>query len=232
MVRRASKVPVIALSAALLVASGRTPSLAASIATNGSFENTAGFVPDVNDTMSLTNGSTVMTGWTVIGDSLAWIGPSNTFLLSAFDGGYFLDLTDYTAGPPFGGVRQVLNTVAGDTYQVTFDLGSSNRWGGQSGLQASAGSTTASFLSTTTPGTSTWESESFSFLATGPTTTLSFLGSLGVNYIGLDNISVTDLGGSVTGVPEPTTWGLMIVGLSLVGVGMRKRQKAIVRYAV
>jgi hypothetical protein len=54
---------------------------------------------------------------------------------------------------------------------------------------------------------------------------------LGVEYIGLDNISVTDLG-SVGGVPEPATWGLMIIGLGLVAANMRKRRQASVRYAL
>jgi hypothetical protein len=207
------------LSSAALAVSA--PAQAAII--NGSFENIAGFVPDVNDTMSLLGGSNVMTGWTVIGDSLAWIGPTNPFSLAAFDGGYFLDLTDYALGPPFGGVSQSLGTVAGHNYQVTFDLGSSSRWGGQSGLRVAAGSTFSDYLSTTSPGLNTWQPETFNFVASGPTTALSFLGTVGVNYIGLDNIVVNDLGPQPldSGVPEPATWTLILVGFGAVGWAMR-----------
>jgi hypothetical protein len=91
-------------------------------------------------------------------------------LLSASDGGYSLDLTDYATGAPFGGVRQLLSTLGGHSYQVTFDLGRSNRWGGQSRLQASAGSAAFSFLSTSTPSIDTWQSESLNFTAAGPAT--------------------------------------------------------------
>lgn len=192
---------------------------------NGSFEDTTGFVPPSNDTMSLAGGSTVMNGWTVTGDSLAWIGPTNPFLLAASNGSYFLDLTDYTAGAPFGGVSQVLNTLAGHSYLVSFDLGSSNHWGGQSGLQVSAAGTSASFLSTTTPDVNTWESKSFTFNATGATTTLSFLGNLGVNYIGLDNISISDLG-LVGAVPEPATWLMMLLGIGALGAALRRPKTA------
>src|SRR5450755_3887877 len=78
----------------------------ANLLTNGSFENGT-FVPNTQDTDVLAPTSTAMTGWTVIGgESLAWIGPTNPFGLTASQGSYFLDLTGYSAGPPFSGVSQ------------------------------------------------------------------------------------------------------------------------------
>src|SRR5678815_4488708 len=74
----------------------------ANLLTNGSFEDKTNFVGNSDDTMSLTAPSTAMTGWTVTGDSLAWIGPGNPFGLTASDGSYFLDLTDYDDSPPQG----------------------------------------------------------------------------------------------------------------------------------
>src|SRR5664280_769576 len=76
---------------------------AATLVTNGSFE-TGAFVANLDDTMQLSVGSTAMTGWTVVVGGLAWIGPGNPFGLSASDGSYFLDLTDYRDHIPYGGV--------------------------------------------------------------------------------------------------------------------------------
>ena len=68
---------VLFLTAALGVAT----SSQANLLTNGSFESGA-FVNQGNDTMSLAPGSTVITGWTVVTDTTAWIGAANSFGLS------------------------------------------------------------------------------------------------------------------------------------------------------
>ena len=81
-----------------------------------------------DDTESLGNGSTAMPGWTVTapsGHSIAWIGPTNPFGLTASDGGYLLDLTGYDSGGG-GGVEQSFTTVKNGQYTVTFDLGGGN----------------------------------------------------------------------------------------------------------
>jgi len=66
-----------ALRALLLTAAlaGET-SAQANLLTNGSFESGA-FVNQGNDTMSLVAGSTVITAWTVVTDTTAWIGATN-----------------------------------------------------------------------------------------------------------------------------------------------------------
>ena len=118
--------------------------------------------------MSLGVSSTVMTGWTVIGTngsaSLAWIGPTNPFGLSAGDGSYFLDLTDYNPSGPYGGVSQSFNTIPGHSYQVTFWLGSSPQWGLQDGLTASAAGISETFTSTNDGSQfNLWQQETFDF---------------------------------------------------------------------
>jgi len=75
--------------------------------------------------MSLPVGSTAITGWASVGDTLAWIGTGNPWGLSANDGARFLDLTDFAAGAPFGGVVQTVATSPGASYVLSFDLGSS-----------------------------------------------------------------------------------------------------------
>ena len=71
------------MSASLFAASAAQ----ANLLTNGSFEAGA-FVNQGNDTMSLPPGSTVITGWTVVTDTTAWIGPTNPFGLTASEGSY------------------------------------------------------------------------------------------------------------------------------------------------
>ena len=74
------------------------PAGQADLITNGSFENTNNtFVPDSNDTMSLPVSSTAIPGWEVTTGSIAWIGPTNTFGLTASKGDFFLDLTAHVA---------------------------------------------------------------------------------------------------------------------------------------
>ncbi len=61
-------------------------------------------MPNGDDTMSLPAGSGALGSWLVVNGSLAWIGPANPFGLTASDGSYFLDLTDYDDAAPYGGV--------------------------------------------------------------------------------------------------------------------------------
>ena len=130
----------------------------ANLITNGSFENENGFVPDAFSTMILNLGSTTMTGWTVSADQLAWIHVGTVWGLSAQDGNYFLDLTAYPAGPPFGAVTQSIATVPGQQYLLSFELGSyTQRWGGPPvSITASAGATSQTFTVSTTSTASTW----------------------------------------------------------------------------
>jgi hypothetical protein len=221
------RLSILGLPVAALLAAA--PAAHANLLVNGSFESGA-FVNQGNDTMSLAPGSTAITGWTVITDTTAWIGPSNPFGLTASDGSYFLDLTDYPAGAPFAGVSQSIATTPGATYALTFDLGASNFWGRPSAIIASAAGTSAAFTSgpasATTPNND-WYHELMQFVATSTTTLISLQGSAGFQYIGLDNVSVELVSGPGTprvGVPEPQTWTLMLAGLAAVGVVGRRRR--------
>ena len=213
----------VALTAVALVSTA-----AQAVVVNGSFEDTAGFVNQGNDTMSLPAGSTTMTGWTVVGGvgaSLAWIGPTNPFSLTASNGGYFLDLTDYRDSPPFGGVSQSISTTIGGKYLLSFDLGSSAQYRAPDSVFAAAGSTNGIFTSQNTLN-NIWEHETLLFTATSTSTLISLTGNSGSAYIGLDNVNVS------SAVPEPSTWAMMILGFLGVGfVAYRRKSRSAMRFA-
>lgn len=87
MTHRSTQIHSLILCALLLGAAAAH----ANLLSNGSFES-GNFVNQGSDTMSLAVGSTTISGWTVVTDTTAWIGPTNPFGLSASDGSFFLDL--------------------------------------------------------------------------------------------------------------------------------------------
>ena len=206
-------------------------SASANLLTNGSFEDTTNFVNNdgVFDSDLLLDGSTAMTGWTVrsgrgFGEGVQWIGPTNPFGLSAADGSYFLDLTSAHSGRPYGGVEQTIATQKGATYSLTFDLGSAEKFGIQAGIEVTAGSATDSFISTNDGRQQNlWQLESMSFTGSGPSTTIVLQGDAGLNYIGLDNVTVAPTSGAI---PEPSTWAMMLLGFAGLGyAGFRRSAK-------
>jgi hypothetical protein len=69
-----------------------------------------------------------------------------------------------------------------------------------------------------------WAGQTFSFVADGASTTVSFAsGNGGANCCfgaAIDNVGVT-------GVPEPAAWGLMILGFGAAGATLRRRRAAV-----
>jgi hypothetical protein len=189
---------------ALVALTASLPSYA-NLISNGSFE-VGSFVPNGQDSMVLAVGATDMTDWTVQTASLAWIGPSNPFGLTASDGGYFLDLSGYHDNAPYAGVlqSQTIPTTIGAQYRLTFDIGTDPQYDtAPVGVQVTAGSASATFTSTPV-NPNQWQSFTFDFIATSTSTSLSLVGQAGTDekYIGLDNVSLVV-------IPEPSTLALL-----------------------
>jgi hypothetical protein len=185
-----------------------SPSSWASVVVNGDFE-LGSFVGNNDNTMSLLAGSTTMTGWTVTGDSLAWINTPNPFVLTASSGTKFLDLTDYAFGGPYGGVRQTISTVSNAVYRISFDVGAVS---GTAKVQVTAGNLSDIASSVASNG-HTWTTYSSFFTASSGSTVIEFFGNQadgGGHYLGLDNVRI-ELFQNPNAVPEPAGCFLLIL---------------------
>lgn len=190
----------------------------ANLISNGSFES--GAKTGNTDTTLLVNDNTTLAGWTVVDDSIDWITEGSQWSLAPADGNAFLDLTRLEAGPPFGGVSQQIATTPGQTYVLTFALGSyTDRWGGPPvSITASAGDASQTFTDNDRTQQSTWTTEQMLFTATASSTLVTLTGAAGFNYIGLDSVFVLECTpgvagcAAVPGVPVPSTIALLTVG--------------------
>lgn len=188
----------------------------ANLIANGSFED-GSYAGDANNVMSAAVGSNVINSWTVFAGSIAWIenqNPNPWYVAS--NGMRSLDLTDTRDGAPYGGVKQDVPTVVGQTYLVTFDLGIHSRYSTSiCCVQLAAADAQQVFTAEAVGGKQTWYSNSFTFKANSSNTSLQFLGLLATPAdIGLDNVSMV-------AVPEPLTWAALAGGMALL---LRKRR--------
>ncbi len=203
-----------------LLVFGMAEMVSASLITNDSFE-LGNFTDSYGNGMSLPVGSTQITGWTVVNAETAWLNTPNIWGLAASDGAFFLDLTGYHNSSPYGGVSQTITTTIGQQYTLSLDLGTGqpNQWvTGPISVVASAGSTSRSF--TLDPG-SQWQTFSFDFTADAAITPVTIIGTVGYQYIGLDNVSI-----DANPVPIPATLLLLGSGIgALAGTRIRKKNK-------
>ncbi len=179
----------------------------ANLIANGSFEDSsldpgATWIP-------MGAGDTSITGWTTVGAGVDYM----RTILAASDGERSIDLNNITSG---GGIAQTFATNAGWIYTVEFDL-SANMYGGPSPkvMSVAAAGQSAEFefdyiAAGSTASDPAWERISWTFVASGSLSTLTFTGiSGGVFGADIDNVVVTGA------IPTPGAVGLGFAGMLL-----------------
>jgi len=189
---------------------------------NGSFENGT-TIPPVGF-LGLAPGSTAITGWTVIGSGVRVVDYIGNYW-QASDGVRSVDLDGYLSGN--GGIEQVLSTVAGNTYWVSFDMAGNPESGPTTKTMDVLAYDTnpltplaSQSYSFSTVGHSKtamgWTPMEFVFVADASSTTLRFVSTTSGQGYGpvVDDVSV---------VPAPAALLLGLLGLGSAGLKLRRR---------
>ncbi|MEO5714730.1 MAG: DUF642 domain-containing protein, partial [Luteolibacter sp.] len=168
---------------------------------------------------SLVNGSfeSGETGWTMTGNRLAYASDGSYV---ATDGTKLLVLSGGTATPN-AVISQSITTTVGQTYQLSFDVGSLAVNTAEQRLKVDVAGTVSRLSQTESvfgnnSGTSVWVSKTYTFTADSTSTTLTFSDisptSAGIDLL-LDNVKIQLPGG-------PTTRTLTVASSPATGVGI------------
>jgi hypothetical protein len=119
-------------------------------------------------------------------------------------------------------ISQVLPTVAGQVYTVSFALGMTQPLVDQD-FSVMFGPTT--IFSETNMGSTTLTPFSFNVAATSSSTTLAFFGRNTPATNTLADVSVVP--GVSPGIPEPSTWAMMLLGFIGLGFALRQSRRKV-----
>ena len=231
-------------AAAIALTAVAAPAAAVNLVTNGGFETTTYTKSsDLGGNQGSAPVATGLTGWTSGGFNLVYFGGTQTTVsannryndpltyfrsdvVTSPDGGNFVALDGDS------NIRGVLSQTitgltSGATYVLSFNWAGAqlrNRTGDTTErLDVTFGGVTKSTTTLIDPSTvfSGWKTASFTFTANGTSQVLSFL-SVGTPD-GQPPIALLD-GVSLTAVPEPATWALLLAGFGMVGYAARRRR--------
>ncbi len=198
--------------AALALLSSVSWAAGPNLITNGGFESST----FTGTFTTFAAGSSGLTGWTIGQDSVDLI--NNYWAPSS--GKYSLDLS----GNQDGTISQSFGTVVGQKYVVSFDMAANpdDRTDPVKVMQVGLSQQPLYQFSSVghTHSNMGWTTQSFSFVATSTSSTLHFASLQdSAGGVALDNISVS-------AVPEPETYALLLAGLGLMGAIARRRGQA------
>lgn len=194
---------------AALVSAGSAS--AAELITNGHFAG-----PTSNGSfVTVSAGALDIPGWDVLEGNVDWI---QGYWAGSDGDGYSIDLNGTTQGT----IGQTINTLVGKLYTLTFDIAANPDYSGvRVAIVGANGETigTESFaLNQGQP--VVWSGRTLTFVADSTSTLITFSSGNPENCCygaAIDNVSVT-------GVPEPATWALMIAGFGGAGAMLRRRR--------
>jgi Protein of unknown function (DUF642)/PEP-CTERM motif len=212
---------------------------AANLIVNGGFEDP----PTAVGSVSIYGAGADIGGWTVLGASAtnavmtvstSYVEPA--VLFPSYSGLASLDLTA-SGNTLNGGVSQLVSLTVGAKYLLSF-------WFANTAGVSGAGGTNSFYLLpssvrvgvsglpdvivnndiTALPSTSNWLESSVEFTATSANTVISFVNNTGQSDSAalLDAVSL-DL---VAAVPEPASWAMMLAGLGLCALVLRRGRSA------
>lgn len=199
-------------AAALVCMSG---SAEAATIVNGSFEFAS--VDPGGGFLTLGPLNTSITGWTVGGAGIDYIGG----YWQAAQGIRSLDLSALSGGS----VTQTLATIVGKTYTVTFSL-AGNPDGpddGKIAVTSVSGSLPQIDIFTVGPANTHanmgWKTFIYTFTAFDTSSDLTFASATNTPFgPALDNVSIS-------AIPEPATWAMMIIGFGAAGGAIRSARR-------
>ena len=210
----------LATLAAAVFAMGATAAFAqGDLIVNGSFE-----LPVSNGANQIIPGgdSTSIAGWTTVLSGVERFDPSLSLGIGAApDGNIVIDLCPFTFSG--GGLEQVVPTVAGQSYTLSFLAGTSNAFGrtGDAVLGVVVGGNTTTFNLLNLQSVIVYNPYSINFVASAATTTVRFqnLQDANTHFAIIDRVSIP------VAVPEANALYLAAFALPLLGTVRSRKHR-------
>ncbi len=203
---------LLAATAVAAVALAGSASAATNLVTNGNFSS-----PSVGAYAILGNGS--VPGWTNLAEPFIEIGATSTYGLTCYNG--ICTNLEVNANT-FGNVQQTISGLTvGQSYLLSYVYGGRSA-GGAQGMNTTFGGVTVN-TNNSDGVNSFWTPFSTTIVATAGSEVLSFQGFNAQGETIGNNISFGNevTGVSLTAVPEPATWAMMLVGFGGLGAALR-----------